>query len=376
MMSSMARDEHDESPGTSLARRQQAASTRDGSLQQRRGDLIEADAPSPAVRNSMSGMLQASVESYGDVVSALLIDLEHVSAGMRRMGWLSTTMDLLASEQAYRAAQQQLAWWDSFLRDLPIPELLSDHQVQARRRARAERLGATILAREQALADHQALVAQKMAEPGHSEQDRSRLRRIKEDPDETEWWVDPEAYVAQALAQLPPEPPHIPIVAEDLDANRSFSGYNAARAMREHPLLGPRAAQLDGALARLLSEEFGLKKKDAQGHAAVLTDMFWIALRRALEQGGDQLATAVHFVVPTRDHEIQEQFSRELLESWLHHLENLPPPRQRRSIAQRMGLLGRREERAALAATDTPRQLTTTEPPSTWSRIKKAFSSD
>jgi hypothetical protein len=339
--------------------------------------LVAADAPRLPVRRSMATMLQCSVQAWGDVVSALLIDMGQVSEGMTRLGWMSTTMDLLASEGAYRAAQQQLAWWDGFLQQLPMPTLLFDHAQAQIRQARAERHRATILARERAFEDHQVLLAAELRRPELDPQERSRLRRIHDDPDATEWWTDPEEYIREALARLPEGPSTVPIVAADLDASRNFSGFNAVQSMREHSELGPRAASMDASLAAALRKELRLSKKDAQLHGRILTDIFWVALRRALEAGGVQLATAVHFVVPTRDNEIQEQFTRELLESWLAHLETLPVPEERPALTARVPLLGKLMggDKALPVAHDTSRQLTDTQADKkgVWARVKGVF---
>ena len=345
-----------------------------------RDALIGAGAPQPPVRRSMATMLQASVQAWGDVVSALLIDMGHISEGMTRLGWMSTTMDLLASEQAYRAAQQQLAWWDGFLQQLPLPELLFDHAQPRIRQAKAERIRATILARDRALQDHQVLVAAELNRRDLDPVERSRLRRIHDDPDATEWWTDPDDYVRDAIERLPPGPSTVPIVAADLDAARNFSGFNAVQAMREHPELGPRAAAMDAAIIAALRQELRLSKKDAQLHAHALTDIFWVALRRALEAGGVQLATAVHFVVPTRDHEIQEQFTRELLTSWLAHLETLPVPQDRPALTARVPLLGKfmggTKALQGPAPADASRQITAQDQPQkkgVWAKVRGVF---
>ncbi len=320
-------------------------------------DALERAAPRLPVRRSMTTMLEAAVSSYGDVVSALVMDLGTVSEDFARLGWLATTMDLLSNEEAYRRALEQMAWWESFLQDLPLPTLLSDHRKREIQQARAERVRTRILAREAALEAHQEAVASELQRPGHGVQERSRLRRIHDDPDATEWWVDPEQVIQDALSRLPPMPSNVPIVVEDLNASTSFSGYNAARAMREHPMLAPRAVHMDAALAEALVKEFQVSKKDAARHAAAMTDIFWLALRRALETGGNNLATAVHFIVPTRDHEVQEQFTRELFESWLHHLETLPLREDRPKLTARVLGIGGPKRRKAIAEQPQRRQL-------------------
>jgi hypothetical protein len=341
--------------------------------------LLTGRSPQPPVRRSMVTMLQASVQAYGDVVSALLIDMGQISEGLAHLGWMSTTMDLLASEDAYRSAQQQLAWWDSFLQQLPLPALLFDHAQPAIRQHRAERVRAGILARDRALADHQVLVAAELNRPGLDPVERSRLRRVHDDPDATEWWTDPDDYVRDAVERLPPGPSEVPIVAADLDAARNFSGFNAVQSMREHPELGPRAQHMDAALTAALRQELRMSKRDAQLHARVLTDIFWVALRRALETGGVQLNTAVHFVVPTRDHEIQQQFTSELLTSWLHHLQTLPIPQDRPALTSRVPLLGRLvgadKALPGPVTADTGRQIADQQhgKPGVWSRVKGVF---
>ncbi len=375
----MSRQHSKPDPGTALAAHGQPVAQRSGVVGAPQDGDLERSAPRLPVQRSMSTMLEAAVQSYGDVVSALVVDLGSVSEDMQRLGWLATTMDLLSSEEAYRSAMQQMAWWDSFLKDLPLPTLLSDHRQVEIKRARAERIRTRILGREAALEAHQAAVAQELQRPGITPQERSRLRRIHEDPDATEWWVDPEAIIQDALSRLPPIPENIPIVVEDLNASSSFSGFNAARAMREHAMLAPRAVHMDAALAQALVKEFHLSKKDAARHAEALTDIFWLSLRRALELGGNNLATAVHFIVPTRDNEVQEQFSRELFQSWLHYLETLPLREDRPKLTQRVPLLRGLVGRKAIAENPVRKQITAAEQPERkglWGKIKGAFGSD
>jgi len=316
--------------------------------------------PALPVQRAAAGMLQAAVSAFGDVVSAMLTDQEQVEQSIANLGWLAPTMDLLANEQAFRNAQAQLAWWDSFLAGLPCPALLSDHHRRDWERARAERTRVRILARQEALAAHQRLVAEEMCQPHLDPAERARLQRVHDDPEHTCWRVDPAEHEARRLADLPPLTPLVPIVAADLDAATSFAGFNAVRAMREHPELGPRAAAMDAGLAQALERGLGLSGRQAHQHAFALTNIFWLALRRALERGGHSLAASVHLFLPSRDSDLQRQFSRELLESWLAYLEALPEPRGRPLL----GVLGAR----AIAAPDRP--LLEDKRQSWWKRVK------
>lgn len=371
-------DSDSRKPGdTALARRGRTAT------EAARASDTTVVAPGPAlpVQRTMRAMLRSSADAFGQVVNALLLDLDQVSESMDRLGWLATTSDLVTDERALRAAAEQLRWWEGFLGDLPLPQLLSEQVSPERRRALAERARVQALARDRAATHHRERVQAVLAQDGHSLAEREKLRRILEDPDATEWWVDPDAYVREALARLPPLPEPPPISARDLDASQSFSGFNAARAMREHELLAPRAAHLDQELTRTLTEQLRLPPQDAARHARVLTDMFWLALRRALEKGGHQLATALHLFVTTGDAEIQEQFSRELLASWLAYLEALPQPRKRLGLGERLGITRRREEPRQIAETGQPahKQLTAEgQEPSRglWSRIRSRFRDD
>lgn len=341
------------------------------------GPQVQLDGPAAPVRRAMQAMLEHSVASYGDVVSALLVDLDQATTGLGELAWLARTMSIMEKEGAYRAALDQLHWWDRFLAHLPDPELLSERRQAEARRLRALRSRARIQAREDALREHRRRVEEELRGQELEEQELARWERIYLEPEGEEWRVDPDAWVEQALAELPPEEPEVPIVAEDLDAACSFSGFNAARAMRAHPELGPRARWMDQAIAASLQQELGLPPAEARAQAQVLTGMFWLALRRALGAGSHQLATSIRLfaIDPGSETRIQQQFTRELLLSWLHHLERLPPPPGRPAlgggfVAQ---LLGRAEPSPA------PRQLTGGSTPSSpeglWSRLRKGLKS-
>ena len=333
-------------------------------------------APQAPVQRTMVGMLEASVAAYGQVVSALLFDLQHISEDMDRFSWLSRTMNLLSDEQVYRTAVAQLQWWDTFLQNLPRPQLLSDHQEQELRNARAEQQRTILLARSRALADHRRLLEAELSQADLGSATRTQLMRWHEDPQGSQWRVDPEAYVQQALSRLPPLPEIIPIIAQDLDPQHSFSGFNAANAMREHPELGPRAVQMDAALAVILRQEFNLSRAQANQHARILTDMFWLALRRALSEGGHKLAASIQLFVTAHQAGIQEQFASEVLKSWLHHLEHLPPKQPRPRIGQRIPLLRRLTEHTAAPEIVQPRQIAASDAPpraGLWRRLKGAL---
>jgi hypothetical protein len=358
----------DDPPETGLVRHQPAALTRSAAAQPARpgGALAPAAAPpAPAapVRQAVPAMLEASADTFGATVSALLCDLGRISQSVENLSWLSVTPSLLQGELSYQAAWEQQQWWERFLARLPNPELLSDQTRQERERAQAERYRVALLAREAALEEHRRLVAIEMEKPGTSRGDRWRLQKIYDDPDERGWWLDPEAVVQAALDRLPQPPKSVPIAAQDLDLRFNPAGFNAVQTMREHPELGPRARAMDAALAAVLRREFKLPKRDAQAHAQAMTGIFWFALRRALGAGDRQLATALHLMVSAEEAPIGEQFSRELLESWLHYLENLPLPRP--SLGQRIGrLLGRGPaEPAALPAPAPARQALEAPPP-------------
>jgi hypothetical protein len=289
----------------------------------------------------MVDMLQASANAYGDVVQALTCDLGVISKDLDDLEWLASTPSLLETETAYRAAVTRLDWWDGFLADLPCPRLLSEGRKQELQAHAAARARAQLLARDQALLAHQARVAQELADPGLSEEQRETLFRIHEDPESNEWRVDPEPLIRAALEALPAPPKIVPITLQDLDATQSFAGFNAIEAMRTHPALAPLAQQMDAALAEILKDRYRLGKKRAQLHAGQFTGIFWLALRRALSQGNLRMATSVTLVLADRDAPVHEQFSRELLESWLYLLQNLPEPKPRLTLAQRIrGLLG------------------------------------
>ena len=169
-------------------------------------------------------------------------------------------------------------------------------------------------------------------------------------PDETEWWVDVEAHVAAALAHLPPDVPPVPIVPADLEATSSFSGFHAVDAFRRHPELGPRAASMDAALAAILTDALGMPRGEALRHAQVLTGIFWLALRRALSAGSHQLSASISLMMTTGQGSVQQQFTHELLGSWLPYLQSLPPPSRGRSLGQRIrGWLGLRSDPSEIA---------------------------
>ena len=278
----------------------------------------------------------AAVASFGDVVRALLCDLGRASDGVEEVGWLGPTPVMLEREHAYRVAVQQLQWWERFLAPLPNPRLLSEEHAPARRRALAERARARLLARQAALDAHREAVRAALADPDLSAAQRSELEATRADPDATAWWVDPDAYVAEALAQLPPVPALVPIIPADLDPSHNFSGARAADTMRRDATLGPRAQQLDQDLAALIQQHLDLSPSAALPHAQVLTGIFWLALRRALARGHHDLSASVALLSASEEAPIREQFTRELLLSWFDYLQNIPPPTPQPTLGQRL----------------------------------------
>ena len=297
------------------------------------------DAPPERVQQALPDMLRASADAFGDTVRALLQDLARISFGFDEMAWLALTPHLMSDEGVYRSAIEQMRWWESFLKDLPLPRLLSEHTRAQADQLLAERAKIRLLARDQAWAEHCRRVEDMLIRDDLSAQERNQLMRIREDPDATTWWVDPEEAAQAAVATLPPAPEIIPISTQDLDFGANPSGFNAEQAMRRHPALLPRAKALDASLAVILRREFKLSRGEAKNHAARLTGIFWLALRRALDEGERQLAVAVQLMVAAEEAPIGEQFAADLLLSWQHYLEHLPAPKRGWS-ARVKGLLG------------------------------------
>ncbi|NOY26232.1 MAG: hypothetical protein GXP62_10210 [Oligoflexia bacterium] len=316
------------------------------------------NAPTVAVQRAVKTLLQGSVDAFGDVVDALICDLDSATAGLEQVAWLASTRAVLEKEQSWQAALGQLAWWDQFLAVLPSPELLSERRRAELQRYRALRARALIQAREDALLAHREAVGDPLA-----------------DPEPGEWRVDVAAFEQRALHALPPAPKLVPIVPADLDAAHSFAGFNAVQALRDHPELGPRARHLDTVIAASLRQEFGLSKASALANAQVLTGIFWIALRRALGVGSHQLASAIRLLAQTDHGPVQEQFTRELLLSWLAVLQDLPV-QDRKRLGGGLGgglrrLLG--EKQPAALPVDAPRQLELDDQPGLWGRVKKGL---
>lgn len=306
-------------------------------------ELTRAQPTQPALtpeqktaQDTVAQMLGASVEAFGDIVRALLCDLGQTSDGFDAIGWLGPTPVILDQEHTYQVAVEQLQWWEDFLKPLTNPRLLSEEHAQARRQALAERARVQLLARQQALDAHRAAVNEALNNPTLSDVRREQLHTIAADPDSTEWWVDPDQHVTAALNALPPLPTLIPIIAADLDPNHNFSGARAIDQLRHNPILGPRAAQLEAGLTQLLSASMGLSPAQATPHATILTGMFWLALRRALARGTNDLSASITLVSSTEEAPLQEQFTRELLVSWFAYLQTIPLPSQRPSLAQRL----------------------------------------
>ena len=296
------------------------------------------EGPPEAVQRALPEMLHAAADAFGDTVRALLQDLARISFGLDEMAWLALTPSLMGDEGLYRSAIEQMRWWESFLADLPLPRLLSEHTRAQVDQLRAERARVRLLARDQAWTEHCRRVEEMLVRGDLSPKERGQLMQIREDPDATTWWVDPEAAAQVALAALPPAPEVIPIGSHDLDFSANPSGFNAEQAMRRHPTLQPRARALDQALTAILRRDFKLSKGDAKNHAARLTGIFWLALRRALDEGDRQLAVAVQLMVPAEEAPIGEQFAADLLLSWQRYLEDLPAPKGRWERVK--GLLG------------------------------------
>ncbi len=335
-------------------------------------------APSAPVQAAVGAMLQGAVAGFGDVVQALLCDLDTATVGLQGLTWLWSSQGALDQEQAYQAAVQQLQWWDSFLGELPCPELISERRRLELRKLKGLRARARIQAREAALADHRRLLEAEVADVEVDPDQATALMEIHQDPGPGQWRVDIAAYEAQALAALPELEEPTPIIAADLDAAHSFAGFHAVDAMRRHPLLAGRAAHLDQAVAAALREHLDLDRKAAAAHAHALTGIFWIALRRALETGSNQLAISIRLLSGAGEHGVQEQFTRELLTSWLAYLDQIPDSDRQRSGRLRLPLLGKRTEQGghpALAAA-APKQLTDGRAQggaSWWSRVKRGL---
>lgn len=344
-----------------------------------RGDsAVSAPAPAAlAVRNAVSTMLAASVSAYGDVVAALLFDLDKVSSDVADLGWLVGTRVSPEDERTVQAALAQLRWWDSFLVELPNPQLLSEQRRAEVERLRALHSRARLHARQDALAEHQRRVDEELANPDLEFQAYEHLMRIRADPKPGEWRMDVAAHVATALAALPPVPALPPISAQDTDPAHNFSGFNAVGAMRRHPALAERAAAMDVAMSEALRIQLDLPADLARRHGAAMTDIFWIALRRSLAAGGHQLAASIQLLGQADQAPLQQQFARELLESWVVYLREIPRPEPKLSLAARIPLLGRVFERPALEAAPAPKQLEDKgAPQGVWARLKGSLSKD
>lgn len=354
-------------PSTALAVRAEPAA-----LTRPVGAALEA--PSH-VRSAVPVLLAATADAWGDVVSALVFDLDQVASDVAELSWLAGTRLSVHEEPNYQAAMNQLAWWDSLLGQLPNPTLQSELRKGEIERAKALRARARLTAREQALAAHRFAMEEELANPDLDHEALRKLWRIQADPQPGEWRVDVDAVIAAALAELPPVVTGPPISARDLEPQHNFSGFNAINAIRAHPTMGPKAASLDAALMGTLQRELGLSAAEAAPHAAVLTNIFWVALRRTLGAGGHQIAASIALLSRSASAPLQQTFARELLESWVAYLGEIPP---RKSLASRVPLLGALFQPKALPSPEVPaaRQLTDGgEPakPGVWGRIKGAF---
>ncbi len=333
-------DPTDNPPATALMVRQDTAAA------------ARSAAPEPQHRDAVGLMLQGAVEAFGDVVTALLCDLDTAETGLAALSWLSSTQGVLDQEQVYQAAMHQLQWWDGFLEGLPDPELISERRRPELRKLEAQRARARLQAREAALAEHRRQIEAELAQVEVDEGQATAILQVHQDPQPGQWRVDVVAWEEQALAALPPTPVVVPIVPQDLDAAHSFAGFNAVAAMRAHPQLAGRAAHLDASIAATLVDQLGLPRADAERHAPLLTGMFWIAMRRALGVGSHQLAISIQLLSRTGDSRVREQFTRELLTSWLAYLDTLPQQGARRlgvwsRLRLRLGMAGGKDEPAS-----------------------------
>lgn len=125
-------------------------------------------APSLPVQSAVGTMLAASVSAYGDVVAALLFDLDRISSDVADLGWLVGTRVAPDEQRTVQAALAQLRWWDGFLGELPNPALLSEARRAELERARALRHRARLVAREEALAEHRRRVEADLDDPDSS----------------------------------------------------------------------------------------------------------------------------------------------------------------------------------------------------------------
>ena len=327
----MAKSPPDPASLTALAVRAEPAS-----LARPAGASVEA---APGVRAAVPVLLAATADAWGDVVSALVFDLDQVAADVAELSWLSGTRLSVSEEPNYQAAIQQLQWWDSLLSQLPNPTLQSELRAGEIQRAKALRARAQLEARQAAMAAHRFAMDEELADPDLDHEAMRKLWRIQSNPAPDEWRVDLDAFINEALSNAPEVPNLPPISAADLDPIYNFSGFNAVNAMREHPTLGPKAAALDAALVGTLRRELGLSEKSARPHAAVLTNIFWVALRRALAAGGHQIAANIQLLSGSAGAPLQQRFAAELLQSWLAYLNQIPPENNR-SLTSRVPLLG------------------------------------
>ncbi|MCB9744322.1 MAG: hypothetical protein H6741_13330 [Alphaproteobacteria bacterium] len=304
------------------------------------GPSLYAEGPPPVVRQAVPQMLEVAADAFGDLVHTLIHDLEQITATVDELGWLSLTPSLLERESAFKQAVAQMQMWEHFVATLPNPHLFSERTLEQRRKIQRLQARALVVGRERALADHRRLIE---AELGQADLTSALvLKRGMDDPESVGWRVDPRAYVAAELAQIPQLPELVPIVAADLHPAQNAAGYNAVLGMRQHPVLGPQAAQLDAALAEVLPRHFKLEKAEAAAHAQALTGIFLLAMMRAMRAGDMELATSVRFVVPADARKISADFGEELLKSWWRHVETLPRKPEKKSLGQRLrGLFGR-----------------------------------
>ncbi|MCB9766446.1 MAG: hypothetical protein H6741_00415 [Alphaproteobacteria bacterium] len=316
-----------------LVRRPEAAPARQAQ--------VLAEGPPAPVRQAIPAMLQAAAESFGDVVYALLSDMEQVSSRVQELSWLAFTPTLLEREEGFAQAVRQMKQWEQLVATLPNPHLYSERGAAQRKELERHHARAILFARQEAMRAHQQTVRALLTRQDLSGDQRYQLQLAEDDPDKAGWAVDLQAYIDAALQHLPPMPEVIPILAADIDPVTNAAGYNAVQGLRAHPALAPLAQQLDGQITSVLRRELRLKKAAAAAQAEVFTGIFLIALRRALAAGDRQLATSLRFMVSADEESISQQFGEELLRSWVHHIETLPMPKERLSLGQRLrGLLG------------------------------------
>lgn len=275
------------------------------------------------VKAVIAAALKAAFGDFDTSLKAMLGDLREAESVIGDLGWLSTTPGLLNEEMDMVTLKRRLLAMNQALSQYPGFALESEHNKTGEQRELSEDyFNREMAAKEEAMAAERAERAKLASKWPRSAEEHALMQKELHDPNGFHF-VDYKSYLNKHLEGR--KRPKAPIRPSDFDPMKSAGGDRLVATMRQDsaPFAAP-AAALQGHLVQILMRETGLNKKDAQLHAEKLTNIFLIALRRAMGASNIQMWVSADLAMSPDIKRVQDQFGRELIVSWYRYLEELP----------------------------------------------------